>query len=197
MSYVSQGMCFSSTKSPPTRVFVKKVQGFAHGNSSFYASNSKKLFLSLESSFFSFSSLSNYSAKFSLERLTRILPAAVVLIILFCILCVLSSYFITSLFVSIQLVLPVFLLTFFSAVIHSVTSFAWSEFVFCWIVWSVAGCTFKGFWNERGCCSSFFFVQDLEISDGTLVSLLCRFHEPRTCCFIGLLDTLTVVIEAT
>ena len=90
-----------------------------------------------------------------------------------------------------------FYLTFFSAVIYTVTSIAWSEFVLGWIVWSVAGCTFKRFWNERGCCSSFCFVKILEFFDGTLDSLLCRFYPPLTGYFIGLLDTLTVAIETT
>jgi len=105
--------------------------------------------------------------------------------------------FVTSLLVSIELLLPMFHLTFFSAVINSVTSVAWSEFVFWWIVWLVAGCTFKRLWNERGCCSSFFFVKDLETFDGTLVSLLCWFHEPLASCFNGFLNTLTVAIENT
>ena len=83
------------------------------------------------------------------------------------------SFFITSLLVPIQLRLPMFYLTFSSAVINSMTSVACIKFVLWWIVWSVAGCTFKRFWNERGCCSSFFFVHDLEILDGLLVSLLC------------------------
>ena len=76
-------------------------------------------------------------------------------------------------FVSIHLLLPMFHLTFFPAVKSSVTSFAWSEFVLWWIMWSVAGCTFKGFWNERPCCSSFEFVKHLESLDSTLFSLLC------------------------
>ena len=87
----------------------------------------------------------------------------------------LFCFFITSLLVSFLLPLPMFHLTFSSAVINSVTSVAWSEFVLWWIVWSVAGCTFKGFWNERRCCSSFFFVHDLEWFDGILKSLLCWF----------------------
>ena len=90
-----------------------------------------------------------------------------------------------------------FHLTFFPTVKSTVTSFAWSEFVLWWIVWSVTGCTFKGFWNERGCCSSFNFVKYLESFDGILFSLLCRFHPPRTRCFDRLLDTLTFVIENT
>ena len=55
------------------------------------------------------------------------------------------------------------------------TSFAWSEFVLWWIMWSVAVGTFKGFWNERGCCSSFNFVKLLELFDGTFFALLCLY----------------------
>ena len=61
--------------------------------------------------------------------------------------------------------LPMFLLAFFSAVIDSVTSFAWSEFVLGWIVRSVAVCAFKGFWCERGCGISFKFVVLFESFD--------------------------------
>ena len=78
--------------------------------------------------------------------------------------------------------LPMFHLAFFSAVINSMTSFAWSEFVFWWIVWSEAGCTFKGFWYEQGkLCSTFHYVKFLKCFDGTLFSLLCRFHQRHTC----------------
>ena len=95
-------------------------------------------------------------------------------ICIFFIIIFILCFFVAVLLVSkVILHLPMFHLTFFPTVINSVTSFAWSKFVLWWIVWSVAGCTFKGLWYERGCCSSFFFVQDLEISDGTLVSLLC------------------------
>ena len=42
----------------------------------------------------------------------------------------LFCFFVASLLVSIQLLLPMFHLTFSSTVIDSVTSFAWSEFMF-------------------------------------------------------------------
>ena len=70
--------------------------------------------------------------------------------------------FVAVLLVSIYLPLPMFHLAFFSTVKDTVTACAWPEFVFWWIVWLVACCTFKGFWNERGCCSSFNFVKLLE-----------------------------------
>ena len=92
-----------------------------------------------------------------------------ILLFLFC-------FFVAQLLVSINLLLPMFHLTSFSTVKDTVTSFAWSEFVLWWIMWSVAGCTFEGFWCERGCCSSFFFVNEtaprslaLPISSTTLV----------------------------
>ena len=80
---------------------------------------------------------------------------------------------VAHLFVSITFRPPMFLLTFFSAVKNKVTSFAWSEFLLWWIVWSEAGCTFNGLWNERGCCSSFMFVKSLQFFDSVLQSLLC------------------------
>ena len=95
----------------------------------------------------------------------------------------------------IHLRLPVLLLAFSSAVVDLVASVACIEFVLWWIVWSVAGSTFKGFWCERGCCSSFMFVKFLEIYDGILLPLLCRFQEPLACRFKGLLDTFPVAIE--
>ena len=88
------------------------------------------------------------------------------------------------------LLLPMYHLTFSSAVINSVASVACIEFVLWWIVWSVAFSTFNGFWNERGCRSSFEFVKHLKSIDGTLFSLLSRFHPPFSCSFQkGFLNT--------